>query len=177
MTDMGDDRRFEVFADFLKQEFPNARQVADVAGGQGRLVLELVKRGFQAVVIDVRNTALPRKDRKRLRKGVVTGRDPANVRRMRMSIADTDLSAFDLIVALHPDAATEWVVRRAVVAGKAFAVVPCCVMPLDGIHRSLEAWLNYLQSLAPGSRVVELPFGGRNRVIVHNPLENTLLGD
>ena len=167
---MGDDQRFEVFADFLKQHFPEARQVADVAGGQGRLAVELVTRGFKAVVIDVRHSGLPRKDRKKLRKDAVMARDPANVRRIRESIVDVDLSGFDLIVALHPDAATEWVVRRAAAAGKAFAVVPCCVMPLDGVRRSFDDWLSYLQSLAPGSRIIELPFGGRNRVIVYNPL-------
>jgi hypothetical protein len=166
---MGDNRRFEVFADFLKQQFPEVRQVADVAGGQGRLALELVKRGFQAVVIDVRPSGLPRKDRKRLRKNVVMGNDPAYVRRIRGSIVDVDLSRFDLVVGLHSDSATEWIVRRAAAAGKAFAVVPCCVMPLDGIHRSADDWMCYLASLAHGSQITELPFAGRNRVIAYNP--------
>ena len=166
---MGDDQRFEVFAEFLEQRFPQARQIADVAGGQGRLAVQLMMRGFQAVVIDVRQTGLPRRDRKRLRRDAVMVCDPANVSRIRESIVDVDLSGFDLIVGLHPDAATEWVVRRGVAARKAFAVVPCCVIPIDGIRRSFDDWLSYLASLAPGSRVIQLPFVGRNRVIIYNP--------
>jgi hypothetical protein len=163
---VGDERRFEVFADFICSEFPDARTVMDVAGGGGLLTLELIKRGLKSTVIDPRQTNIPHKVRKQLRKEAMAGAKFRSVRRIRESIETIDLLPFDLVVGMHPDAATEWIVRRAVAAQKAFAVVPCCVMPIDGVHRSLDEWLDYLVSLAPGSRIITLPFDGRNRVVV-----------
>jgi hypothetical protein len=40
----GDERRFEVTADFVAARFPQARTAADVAGGQGMLARILRKR-------------------------------------------------------------------------------------------------------------------------------------
>lgn len=55
----GDPARFEVVARFIADRFPDARYVADVAGGQGMLTRMLRKRfGFEAEVIDPRGWAL-----------------------------------------------------------------------------------------------------------------------
>ena len=40
----GDERRFDVTADFIAARFPQARTAADVAGGQGMLARRLRKR-------------------------------------------------------------------------------------------------------------------------------------
>ena len=55
----GDPARFEVVGRFIADRFPDARYVADVAGGQGMLTRILRKRfGFEAEVIDPRGWAL-----------------------------------------------------------------------------------------------------------------------
>jgi hypothetical protein len=97
----GDPARFEVVARFVADRFPDARYVADVAGGQGMLTRILRKRfGFEAEVIDPRGWA---------RAEVYT---PA--------MADY----YDLVVGLHPDQALRSVVES---AGRvAVLVVPCC---------------------------------------------------
>ncbi len=55
----GDPARFEVVAAFIADRFPDARYVADVAGGQGMLTRILRKRfGFDAELIEPRNWSL-----------------------------------------------------------------------------------------------------------------------
>jgi hypothetical protein len=43
----GDERRFEVTADFIAARFPQARTAADVAGGEGMLARRLRKLDFR----------------------------------------------------------------------------------------------------------------------------------
>jgi hypothetical protein len=103
----GDPTRFEVVARFIADRFPDARYVADVAGGQGMLSRILRKRfGFEAEVIDPRGWAL---------KGV-----PARAELYTPAMADY----YDLVVGLHPDQALRNVVESAEKA--AVLVVPCC---------------------------------------------------
>jgi len=103
----GDPARFEVVARFIADRFPDARYIADVAGGQGMLTRILRKRyGFEAEVIDPRGWAL---------KGV-----PARAEFYAPEMADY----YDLVVGLHPDEALRSVVES---AGKVpVLVVPCC---------------------------------------------------
>jgi len=103
----GDPARFEVVGRFIADRFPDARYVADVAGGQGMLTRILRKRfGFEAEVIDPRGWAL---------RGV-----PARAELYTPAMADY----YDLVVGLHPDQALRSVVES---AGKvAVLVVPCC---------------------------------------------------
>jgi len=103
----GDPARFEVVARFVADRFPEARYVADVAGGQGMLTRILRKRfGFEAEVIDPRGWAL---------KGV-----PARAELFTPEMADY----YDLVVGLHPDQALRSVVESA--AKVPALVVPCC---------------------------------------------------
>jgi len=46
-----------------------------------------------------------------------------------------------IIIGLHPDQATEPIVRAALKAGKPFAVIPCCVFGRDNPHRRLPCAL------------------------------------
>lgn len=163
---MGDPRRFQVFAEFIARTFPHAQRIADVAGGHGLLSVELLLRGFEPVIIDPRKAdSLPRKTRKRLRKKALRTGVVPKLERVLAMIQEVDADQFDLIVGLHPDQATEPIVRAATRRDKPFAVVPCCVMPLDGIGRTYVEWIGYLAALAPGSRVMTLPIQGANLVI------------
>ena len=57
---MGDPRRFEVLARFLRTTFPVAAMVADVAGGHGELAFWLAELVLRPVVVDPRPAALLR---------------------------------------------------------------------------------------------------------------------
>src|SRR5215471_18799603 len=103
----GDPARFEVVAEFVAGRFPDARYVADVAGGQGMLTRLLRKRyGYEAELIDPRGWSL---------KGV-----PVRVEDFDASMADY----YDLVIGLHPDEALRSVVQSA--GRTATLVVPCC---------------------------------------------------
>ncbi len=167
---MGDGRRFRVFAEFITQQFPDARKVADIGGGRGLLSVELQRVGFESVVIDPRRVEnLPRRIRKEIRKEALRSGKLTNIAKAEIQIEQMDLSSFDLAVGMHPDQATEHIVRESVQAAVPFAIVPCCVMPIDGLGRTFEVWLEYLASLAQGSRTARLQISGRNTVLYWRP--------
>lgn len=103
---MGDNRRFKVVADFVERNYPIAkyRSIADVAGGaKGFLTRELRKRGYDSENIDPRASAFD-------------GERKLYKREMAM--------VYDLVVALHPDGATEEVCKTA--NTKPIILIPCC---------------------------------------------------
>ena len=103
----GDERRFEVTADFVAARFPQAQTAADVAGGQGMLARILRKRhNIQCDVVDPRGWVL---------RGVSSRAEEYRV----------DMACYyDAIIGLHPDEALREVVNSAQV--RPVVVVPCC---------------------------------------------------
>ena len=103
----GDARRFVAVAELVSDRFPEARYVADVAGGQGLLARMLIKRhNLECDVVDPRGWVL---------KGV-----PSRAETFLASMAPY----YDLIVGLHPDEAIREVVDAALV--RPVILVPCC---------------------------------------------------
>lgn len=143
---MADRARFELFARYLKERFPGARRVFDVAGGMGRLNQELAKAGFAALTFDVRVKRLP---------------VPFAERRLTLE----EPCACDLVVGLHPDGATSVIVAYAARHRIPFSVVPCC----SDNGMSYKPWMRHLAetAAAAGFRVEEgaLPMPGRARVL------------
>ncbi len=162
---MGDRNRALEFADFLHTTFPRSRRIADIAGGHGELSFWLNEFGHESVVIEPRGSRLPRKVTRELRKRAIRTGVVTTIRRITAAIEDVDLAEFDLVAALHPDQATEPAIRAALTTGLDFAVVPCCVFPLDGSRYTREEWLDYLAALAPGIRRSELPITGARSVL------------
>lgn len=143
---MADKRRFELFAAFLRQRFPQARRVYDVAGGMGRLNQELSKAGFEALTFDVRVKRLP---------------VPFAERRLTLE----EPCACDLVVGMHPDGATSVIVAYAAKHRVPFSIVPCC----SDNSMSYKPWMRHLAAEAArqGFAVEEssLPMPGRARVL------------
>jgi hypothetical protein len=162
---IGDIKRFPVFAGFIKENFPRVQKIADVAGGHGNLSYYLRESGFDSTVIDTRDARLPRRLMRILRKQSVKQGVDIQIRRLVGEIQTIDLEPFDLIAALHPDQATEHAIRAAIRLEKNFAVVPCCVFPIDGIKRSQEKWVEHLMSLSDDIQEAQLPIEGANRVL------------
>lgn len=162
---MGDRTRAEELALFVAATFPEAKRIADVAGGHGVLSYWLRELGFDAVLIEPRPAPLPRWIRRDLRKRAVREGHLTTIERITRPVEEVELPAFDAVVAMHPDQATEPAVRAAVKHGLGFAIVPCCVFALDGTSYSCQGWLDYLASLAPGCRTDALPMSGANIVL------------
>lgn len=150
----GDPRRFEVMADFVAEKYPRATYVADVAGGQGMLSRLLMKRGFDAEVVDPRGNCLT---------GV----------RSRAELYTADMADYyDLVVGLHPDQALRPVVESALL--RPVVVVPCCNFwdrsRKLGRDALLEDIGRYAQAHRLTAEAVELGFRGpQNRALCMGP--------
>jgi|TARA_Y100000310_G_scaffold274578_3_gene290664 hypothetical protein len=160
-----DRRRFPAFADFIHNTYRQATTVADVAGGRGILSYHLHQLGYDATIIDTRNAHLPSRLQRVLRKQSVKQGRLIEIPRVIGKVQEVDLRPFDIIVGLHPDDATEHLVREALKLGKDFAVIPCCVFPIDGAKHSQEDWRAYLASLSADMRTATLPIDGANTVL------------
>ncbi len=162
---MGDNQRSRVFAAFIHDTFPQAHRIVDVAGGRGHLSFWLHELGKVPTIIDPCASQLPSWLRRKLRKQSLYEGRLIQVQRLRMAIEEADLKDFDLLVAMHPDEATEPALRQALDKDMDFAIVPCCVFPMDGIKRSRQEWPRYLASLAPGIETGTLPIDGASTVL------------
>ncbi|MBI2363071.1 MAG: hypothetical protein HYV15_06785 [Elusimicrobia bacterium] len=144
---MADKRRFELFAAFIKEAFPSAPRVYDVAGGMGRLNHELTLLGLTALTFDARRKHLPVAFAER-----------------RLSLDEP--CACDLVVGMHPDGATRIIIEYAARHRIPFAVVPCC----SDNGMSYKPWMKHLAASAAemGFEVAEtaLPMAGRSRVLL-----------
>jgi len=147
---MADKRRFELFARFCAQRFPDARRVFDVAGGMGRLNEELTKLGREVTTFDSRHKRL-------------------EVRFVERHFSLDERCEADLVIGLHPDGATRVIVEYAAQHHIPFAVVPCC----SDNGMSYRPWMRHLAELARALTMeveeAQLPMPGRARVIVGVP--------
>lgn len=158
---MGDNRRAQVFTDWLVKNFPPAKypRVADLAGGKGKVARELQKAGYNPVVFDCR---------KESQRGKKYQRRKRDLEKEKFRPKD-----FDLVIGMHPDEITYHVIRLAKETGSPFAVVPCCIKPpkckpnlqID----SFGQWLNWLrqEAMNMGFRVqqTDLRMHGKNTVL------------
>lgn len=160
---MGDTRRFDFMADLISKRFPGRKnsRVVDVAGGRGGQQAALRQRGFSDVVsVDVRHQYA--KGRNGYRYGLFT-RDFSEM--------------FDLVVAMHPDDATDHAILYAVDHGIPWIVCPCCVRPSASLtykdgRNDYWRWVDHLRRLGGGPQKVEtltLPMRGRNVVLISKP--------
>ena len=96
------------------------------------------------------------------------------------------LLSCDIIVGMHPDRATEFIVDCALLLNKSFAIVPCCVFPKAFSERRLKCgkctgncekcrgvvsyddFIEYLLQKDDRIQKGELQFDGRNTVVYFN---------
>lgn len=149
---MGDERRNDVFALFIKRQFPRAKIILVVADGKGILARKLANKGFQCFVIENK----PRFE---------GNKHPNITYKKGWFTRDSEVEA-DVIVGMHPDEATSEIIRAAIKNNKPFAVVPCCIKGKDsnGIN-GFQNWLKKLEFLAGSCRKTQLPISGKNIVL------------
>lgn len=158
---MSDGSRHRVFAGAVARAWPDTEmRVADVAGGHGRLNAELRQLGYKNVVTFDR-----RKDRWTTRPHYTYGLFHAEHK-----------GTFDLVVGMHPDAATDHIVGYALMNRVPFAVVPCCVMPSWLEYRGPRdagSWVRHLRATAERAAFdvaeILLPIRGMNVCLVGLP--------
>lgn len=146
------------FAALIQREFPRSTypEILDVAGGQGGLNLILTSLGYQTVTIDPKT------------------QNRAVYHRKQMFTLNYPFST-SLIVGLHPDAATEIIIRQAANHGIPFAIVPCCVIPTLTNFKGDDSrdWINHLVSYAVNlsfhAQEFTLDAPGKNVAIVGRP--------
>ena len=204
-------KRGEIFASWIfnqlgKEALKSGGGVLDVAGGSGHLSMAFAMAGIRSTVVDPRDSAgaLPRRDRKAMKKAIkhdiqvvpfavnrsffggrIEGADDAFSGGSDV-IAETRaelVEASSIILALHPDEATEAAVDTAIRYRKPWAVVPCCIFARLFPNRRLksggevvshEHWLQYLCEKQPGASVAKLDFEGKNDcVFFFGPYDKT----
>lgn len=152
LKNMGDPARHRVFADFIAKRWPDrSLRIADVAGGHGQLNAELHRRGYRQVVTFDR------------RRGRWTERP--HYRYGEFNSGDAD--GFDLLVGMHPDAATDVVLAASLEQGMPAAVVPCCAVPTAWPYagRWGTEWVEHLQARSGALRAC-LPISGASTVLL-----------
>ena len=137
----GDEGRFEVVAQYIYQRYGDSIEyIADVAGGQGLLSRILNKKyNYNAEVIDPRGNTL-------------TG-----VPSKQADYAPEMAPFYDLIVGLHPDAATRAVAQSALY--RPVLLVPCCnewdKSQKLGSRELVQSIVDYFNSLGIPNETVE----------------------
>ena len=172
--------RFKILADFLINNIGlntlRSSPVLDVAGGKGYLGIHLGSNDnhIETIVVDPADKNRSTKGRAKL--------TAARVKKINEILNFDDLSnlpeTISCIVGLHPDEATDLVVKLALKYKTAFAVVPCCVFPSKFPERILndgtsvvttDQLLTYLTELCARNGVktaqVQLPFEGKNKIL------------
>jgi hypothetical protein len=137
---MGDSRRFNLFAKFIKDNFPPEKypKVADIAGGKGYLQTALRSYGYNVTTFD------KRKGR----------RNRPNRFQYQYRYFDRNIEEeFDLLVGMHPDEATDVIIAEAARRKTPYAVVPCCVKPTVSNIEFRNAynytnWIKHLKNFA-----------------------------
>jgi hypothetical protein len=161
---MGDKRRFDLFAKFINRRFPDKNLViADVAGGKGGLQLALLEKGYKNVLtFDKRY--------RRIRKAKIKMK--YKLRWFDDSIKDD----IDLVVGMHPDGATDYIIVEAGKRKVPFIVCPCCIKP-DAVpyndKRNFNNWYEHLKILAHRRNYKTedfyLKMRGKNKVLIGIP--------
>jgi hypothetical protein len=111
-----------------------------VAGGKGRLAFELwVRRGVATTIVDPEPRG--RESKKMKRERAAMGRQqpcPYIAEPFHAHFRPDLVQRSSLLCGMHPDEATEAIVDAALLYGRPFAVVPCCVFPTLFPGRTLD---------------------------------------
>jgi hypothetical protein len=104
----GAPERFEVLAEYIYNKFGRSvKYIADVAGGQGMLTRILNKKyNYQSEIFDTRDWTL------------------VGVPHRHEEFKPSHAEYYDLVIGLHPDAATRSIAQAALI--KPTILIPCC---------------------------------------------------
>jgi len=154
---MGDSKRFDEMATLIVRHFPSGKYptIADVAGGSGLLNKALSIKGYTV-------TSYDGKKRRNI---------PRNVSIKWKLFDETIKDDYSLIVGMHPDAATDVIIKSAHDRGVPFVIVPCCVIPTTTVDSyGGSDWFlfltRYAQRLGFDTMSYTLKMQGQNKVLI-----------
>jgi hypothetical protein len=155
---MGDPQRFKQFAQLITQQFPKQNKIADIAAGCGELSYQLIRQGKQSTAYDCRYSKL-----KPARKHIAYSFDFLKSKK-----------EYELLVGMHPDEATEIIIKQASERKIPFVIVPCCPKTFytkDKIekHKWLAHLRIYANKLKFNTRKLCLDIEGDNIVLIGYP--------
>lgn len=155
---MGDSRRFNLFAQKIKERLNPDFEIADIAGGKGTLRLALADYGFKNVETwDKRHRHLKGKQR----------------------FAYFDYKSapeYKAVVAMHPDEGTDHAILYAAKHSVPACVCPCCAKGSAVVYwgaNSYKNWVKHLLKLAEENGLKYqhevMKFNGRNDFFYFTP--------
>lgn len=146
-----------MLAELVEATFPDkSMRILDVAGGKGQTQAALRRAGYENVVsVDTRTKYAS--GRPNYRYGAFDWREP--------------LDEVDLLVAMHPDEATDHVLLAAKHNRVPCVVVPCCIKPSATTYHLNDraGWMAHLRRLLPEAEQQSLPIHGCNAALVYDP--------
>jgi hypothetical protein len=157
--------RFQLLHQWLVNNF-NPGRAADIGGGKGLLAYLLQKDGWETVVIDPVDQALPEKY-KDLRTGArVKIKPDEKVKRLSAEFEPEQAAGFDLLIGMHAHACNVKIIDAAARFGCGFVIFPCCVIgepfyPPLGVHW-LESLADYALRQGHAIQPFRLNFKGQN---------------
>lgn len=126
--------------DFIVNTYPvdNYPRVLEIAAGTGNLSSKLADFGYHVTAMDPR----------------INFRDNTNYTILKESFSDnTDISDYDLGIAIHPCGIHKDIISNFRINEKAFFLIPCHMATCDDreltYYEDESDWLNYLESLNP----------------------------
>lgn len=130
----------DVVLDFIVQNYPVSEypRILEIAAGSGNLSSKLADLSYQVTAMDPRTRYNPN-----LNYDVIT--EPF--------YQYTDISNYDLGIAVHPCGIHEDIIQNFKLNEKALFLIPCYVLTCDNIeltsYKSEDAWLEHLEALNP----------------------------
>ena len=130
----------DVVLDFIVQNYPVSEypRILEIAAGSGNLSSKLANLSYQVTAMDPRTRYNPN-----LNYDVIT--EPF--------YQYTDISDYDLGIAVHPCGIHEDIIQNFKLNEKALFLIPCYVLTCDNIeltsYKSEDAWLKHLEALNP----------------------------
>ncbi len=157
--------RAQLFHQWLVSTLEPCR-AADIGGGKGLISYLLIQSGWQAVVIDPYDQALPDKY-KDIRTGQRVKIPPeASVPRIVSGFQMEQAADFDLLIGMHAHGCNASIIDAAARYGCGFVLFPCCVIdepffPRLGVHW-LESLADYALKQGLKIQPFRLNFKGQN---------------
>ena len=156
--------RFQLLSEWIVAVFKPCR-VADIGGGKGLLSHLLNQNGFQSVVIDPHDQALPSKYKD------LTGikfklQGTEQVPRANATFEKEMAKNFDLLIGLHAHGSNMKIIEAAAEYHIDFILMPCCVIDEPITPQANINWFDslekYANKLGITTQRFELNFSGQN---------------
>jgi len=156
--------RFQLLHEWIVYNFSPCK-IADIGGGKGLLTFLLNQNGFQSIVIDPYDQALPKKF-KDLNKQKHKISTEQSIPRIDKNFEKEMAKDFDILIGLHAHGSNMKIIQAAAEYKKDFILMPCCVIDEPIIPKPNINWFDsleeYASSLGLKTKRFELNFRGQN---------------